>query len=431
MELLGKLRAFLPRNRFVRNVGVIFGGASLGQGIVILASPLLTRLYTPENFGVLAVYASLLGIVAVVASLRYEAAIILPERDEDAAKLLILCLGILVLMSLLVGIAVGFLGDQIVRLTKTPTLGPYLWLLPLSVLLVGIYQVFNHWAVRKRAYTHIARTRLSQGIGQTLTQTALGFFPKLGSIGLIAGQVVAQAAGSTTLATLARRDKVAFKAVRLAGLCRAAHRYRRFPMLSCGSALLNSIGLYGPALLLAAFYGPQVAGWFALSQRVVAVPLAVLGNAVGYVYDGEFAYAASHSDERLSPLFWRTVKVMSSVGLLVVVLVTLPAPWSFPIVFGREWGEAGVYVQVLSLMFLARFVSTPIAGTLDVLERQDLHLLREIARVVLMSGAVSLAWGLGEGPLVAVVLLGVAGSASYAFGAVLAWYGLVQRKDAS
>ena len=70
-------------------------------------------------------------------------------------------------------------------------------------------------------------------------------------------------------------------------------------------------------------------------------------------------------------------------------------------------------------------------GGLDVLERQDLHLLREIARVVLMSGAVSLAWGLGEGPLVAVVLLGVAGSASYAFGAVLAWYGLVQRKDAS
>jgi O-antigen/teichoic acid export membrane protein len=431
MEPLGKLRAFLPEDRFLRNVGVIIGGTSLGQGIVILTSPLLTRLYTPENFGVLAVYASLLGIVVVVASLRYEVTITLPERDEDAANLLVLSLGILVLMSLLMGIVVGFLGDQIARLTGTPTLGPYLWLLPLGVMLAGLYQVFNYWAVRERAYTHIARTRLSQGIGQTLTQIALGF-SRMGSVGLIAGQVAGQAAGSITLATLTRRkNKTSFKAVHLASVCRLAHRYRRFPILSSGTALLNSVGLFGPALLLAAFYGPQVAGWFALSQRVVGVPMTLLGKAVAQVYLGEFARAALHSDEQLSPLFWRTAKGLSIVGLLFVVLVTLPAPWLFPLVFGSEWAESGVYVQVLSLMFLLQFVVSPISATFDVLERQDLHLLREIARLTLISGSVSLPWVLGEGPLVAVVSLGVAGSVSYVFGGALAWYAIIQRKDAS
>jgi O-antigen/teichoic acid export membrane protein len=431
MDVLGKLRAFLPENRFVRNVGVIFGGTSLGQGIVILTSPLLTRLYTPGNFGVLAVYASLLGIVVVVASLRYEVAITLPERDEDAANLLVLSLGILVLMSLFMGIVVAFLGDQIARLTGTPTLGPYLWLLPLGVLIVGIYQVFNFWAVRKRAFTHIARTRLSQGIGQTLTQIALGF-SKWGSVGLIAGQVVGQAAGSTTLATLARRkDKATFKAVHLADVCRLARRYRRFPMLSSGTALLNSVGLFGPALLLAAFYGPQVAGWFALSQRVVGVPMTLLGMAVGQVYQGEFSHAARHNHEQLSSLFWRTAKGLSIVGLLFVVLVTLPAPWLFPLVFGREWVESGVYVQVLSLMFLLQFVFSPISATFDVLERQDLDLLREITRLVLMCGGISLAWVLNEGPLTAVVLLGVTGSVTYALGGALAWYAIIHRKDAS
>jgi O-antigen/teichoic acid export membrane protein len=430
MEPLGKLRAFLPEDRFLRNVGIILGGTSLGQGIVILTSPFLTRLYTPENFGVLAVYASLLGIVVVVASLRYEAAITLPERDEDAANLLVLSLGILVLMSLLMGIVVGFLGDQIARLTGTPTLGPYLWLLPLGVMLVGLYQVFNCWAVRERAYTHIARTRLSQGIGQTLTQIALGF-SRMGSVGLIAGQVAGQAAGSITLATLTRRkNKTSFKAVHLASVCRLAHRYRRFPMVSSGTALLNSVALFGPALLLAAFYGPQVAGWFALSQRVVGVPMTLLGKAVAQVYLGEFARAAIHSDEQLSPLFWRTTKGLSIVGLLFVVLVTLPAPWLFPLVFGSEWAQSGVYVQVLSLMFLLQFVVSPISATFDVLERQDLHFLREIARLTLTSGAVSLPWVLGEGALVAVVSLGVAGSVSYAFGGALAWYAIIQRKDA-
>lgn len=106
--LLVRLERWLPRGSFVRNVAVLAGGTAAGQAIVVLASPVLTRLYTPEDFGVLAVYASLLCVLSTVATLRYELAIPLPKRDEDAAALVVLCLVIVLGMSLLVAMGFGF-----------------------------------------------------------------------------------------------------------------------------------------------------------------------------------------------------------------------------------------------------------------------------------------------------------------------------------
>ncbi len=139
---LARLKSLLPKSSFARNVAVIAGGTAAGQSIVVLASPIITRLYTPEEFGVLAVYTSFLGILSVLASLRYELAIPLPEKDRDAASLLVLSLGIVVFMSLFIGVGIWILGDYIIHWFNTPALHAYLWLLPLGVLMTGVYQVF-------------------------------------------------------------------------------------------------------------------------------------------------------------------------------------------------------------------------------------------------------------------------------------------------
>ena len=187
------VRVTLPRGRLARSVAVLAGGTALGQAITVLASPILTRLYAPEDFGVLAVYSSILGILSVIASWRYELAIPLPEQDEDAVNLVALSLGIVVLMSMVVGLGAWLLGEHVVQWLNAPGLQPYLWLLPVGTLLVGSYQIFNYWAVRKQAFGAIARTKLYQGLGAALTQVASGFL-KSGPLGLIVGQIVGQSA---------------------------------------------------------------------------------------------------------------------------------------------------------------------------------------------------------------------------------------------
>jgi O-antigen/teichoic acid export membrane protein len=422
--LINKLKTLLPTGKFARSVTVLAGGTAIGQGLVVLASPLLTRLYSPNDFGVLAVYISILGILAVIASLRYEMSIPLPENDEAAANLLILCLTIVLGISLLTLFGVWFLNDQIVAWTKVTALRQYLWLLPVSILGVGSYQIFNYWAIRKQAFSQIARTKLNQSLALVITQVSFGVLG-LGAIGLLLGQLLGNVTGTTTLASLAwQNTRKALKTVSLTSVFHVANRYKRFPLLSSGSALLDSLGSQLPTLFLSALYAPQVAGLLALGQRVVGLPAHLVGSSVAQVYLGESARMAQDSPEKLSRLFWRTLKGQLVIGLPLILLLALPAPWTFPLVFGKDWTEAGLYVQVLSPMFLLAFVSSPLGVTLDVLERQDLHILREITKVFLVIGAMLLSKTIDNEPLTAISLLGIASSIAYIFNLVLVWYAI-------
>lgn len=407
------LKRIWSTEQFTRNVAVLVGGTALGQALVVLVSPLLTRLYTPEDFGILAIYVALLSILGVVASLAYEVAIPLPKDDEIAANVLALALAIVLALSVVVGLGVWLGGDQLTRLVNTPALKAYLWLLPLSLLGVGAYQVFNRWAMRTGAFTQIARTRLNQSIGMTVTQLGLGWV-QAGSLGLILGDVIGRASGTGTLATLAWwQHGAALRRASLAGMWQVAVRYRRFPLFSSGGFLLNSFGLQLPLLLLASFYQPQIVGWLALAQRVMGIPLGLITAAVSQVYVSEAARMMHTAPERLPRLLAKVVGGMFLITCPYVALVALIAPALFPVVFGSEWAEAGVYVRILAVMFVCDGIATPTGGTLGVLERQDLHLLREITRVGLLSGVVFLAGTMGLGPVASIALFSAAGSIIY------------------
>lgn len=409
--LVNGVRAFFLRTSrdrgFVRNVAVLAGGAALGQGLAVLASPLLTRLYTPVSFGVLAAYTSIFSILVVVASLRYEQAIPLPEDDETAANLLVLSLGIVLGVSALAGLAVWLGGEQIARWANTPALRPYLWLLPLGLLGAGVYLVFNYWAVRKQAFGRIAQTKLSQSVGMVVTQVGLGLL-KLDPAGLLVGDVVGRVSGSGSLTVLSwRQDGGLLKRVSARGLRRAASRYRRFPLLSSGSVLLNTAGLQLPPLLMVAFYGPQIGGWFALGQRVIGVPMALVGQAVAQVYLREASRLALESSGTLYRLFFKTAQRLLLVGGVPIAVLAAIGPWLFALVFGENWHEAGMYVQLLTAMFVAQFVVVPLSPTLNVLERQDLQLVWDAARLVLVVGGLALAWALDCSAWTAVMVYGL------------------------
>lgn len=392
---LQALRRFIPRGRFGRSVAVLAGGTASGQAIVALASPIITRLYTPEDLGFLAVFSSILAMVSVLAALRYELAIPLPQDDADAAALVALSLGVIVAVSLLIGVGVQLLGGYVADWAKSPALRQHLWLLPVGVGLVGLYQVLSYWAVRRQAFGRIARTKFYQGLGASSTQILLGL-AAVGPAGLLLGQVVGQGAGGTTLAVEAWREgREHLRTMSPEALRRVAWRYRRFPQLSSFSGLLNSAGLQLPALLLASFYGPLVAGWFLLGQRVVGIPMALLGQAVAQVYLGTASRLVQEDRARLRLVFAKTAGRLLVLGVIPMGILGVAGPWLFSRVFGIEWVEAGLYVQLLAGAFLLQFVVTPLSQTLNITERQDLQLAWDLGRLVLVLGALLGTWQLG------------------------------------
>lgn len=424
INLKERLLTFLPKSRFVRGVGMLAGGSALAQGLAVLVSPIITRLYSPEEFGVFALYVSILSMLAVPSSLCYQFAIPLPEEDDRAANLLALSLTVNVAFSLLISLIVWIWHSWIAELANAPELISVLWIIPFGLLGIGIYQSLNYWVMRRQTYIRILQTKWRQSLAMVLVQIGSGLF-NIGTLGLVLGDVAGKVSGTGNLAVTSwKEDKEVFRNVSLRGMGSVAYRYRRFPLLSSWSAVLNSIGLQIPVLFLTAYHSTAVVGWYALSNRVLGLPLNIISGAVGQVQMAESAKFVRDSPEQLQRLFWRTLKTVLMIGMPLVGLTALVAPWLFSFVFGYEWKEAGIYLQILCPMFLLDLAANSIGGSIDVLERQDLHAIREISRIVIMFVGVGLAIFFSYSPLVSIICLSIAGTFGYLIHLGLSWWAI-------
>lgn len=356
----------LPKNAFARGVSVLVGGTVGAQALMVLASPLLTRLYTPEDFGLLAVYASVLSLFTVIASLRYELAIPLPDKDSEAAHLAILSLLIVGLITAISALVILIGGESLAQLINTPSMVNYLWLIPVGVFAIGCYQVFNYWAIRNKSFGIIAKTKISQIIATLIVQLS-GF--KLGVLALMLGQTGGQAVGVMALARPALNSPH-FKVWKWRDLKKVAARYRSFPIFSTWGGFLNTASMQLPPLLFAIFFSAGVAGLYALAHRVLAMPMSLVGSAVANVFFSNAAEA--YREDRLAPLFESVYAKLASIIMPVMLVLMIDAPRLFAFVFGENWQEAGELARWMAPWLAVVFIASPLSVLFEILEKQKL-----------------------------------------------------------
>lgn len=393
---------------------MLVGGTAGAQLLAVLAAPLLTRLYTPEDFGLLAVYASLLGLIAVIASLRYELAIPLPEDDSEAANVAALSLILVGINTVLVGILTVLLRQPISNALGVPQLGPYLWMLPLGVLAGGVYNVFNYWAVRTKCFSTIAGTRIVQSLSMLGIQLAAF---ELGGVALVFGQFVGQGAGTIKLALNAFATDL-FKKVTLSGVKNAAKRYKQLPIFSTWEALANTAGTQLPPLLFSMVFGPASAGLYSLANRVLTLPMSLIGGAVGQVFFSNAAEA--HRNGQLASLVVQLHSKLAHIGLPPALILMLLGPDIFSYAFGEGWREAGEFARWMAPWLYLVFVTSPLSTLFAVVEK----LKQNFVFQVLFFGARLLAIGSGIwiGNLSITVIIFSATSAVFYLG-FLFWIG--------
>ncbi|GGH32194.1 lipopolysaccharide biosynthesis protein [Paenibacillus segetis] len=406
---------------FFRNVVVLARGTVISQILILLTLPLITRFYNPSEYGVYSMYTSIISIMLMLVSFSYENAITLPREDRVASSILSLSLRICVFVSLLGGIGVYFLANPLSVWTNEPDIKEYFAFFFFSLLFGGIYQILNAWSIRKKYFKQISRTKYTQSISLVSSQLIFSGIG-MGPLGLIIGDVIGRLGGLIPQWRLWRKDidKQSIKVTR-EEIKESAYRYRRFPMFSTASNLLNSLGIYLPTILLAAFYGPQVAGWFALGQRILGSPMTLITTSVMSVYLSESSQYMLHSPHKMYPLFIKTARNVFLIGVAIVLVMVFIAPSTFSFLFGNEWEKSGQFVRILGFMYLSQFVANSVGTTIDVMERQDLHLYREIIRTTIVLGAILLAKYTGQDAVTAVMYFSTAATLGYIIHFGMSW----------
>jgi O-antigen/teichoic acid export membrane protein len=395
----------------MRGIASIVTGSIAGQGLVILSYPLLTRLYSPAELGLLTVFTSVVGMVGVISAACLEPAIPIPPDDGDAADVAWAALAAVAGMTILTAV-VGFLvAEPLAELLGVPSLAQYWWLVAATVFVLGAYMVLSEWMVRDRTYGALGRRNLFQGLGQVATQVGLGL-AGVRPLGLLLGLGVGRALAMGGL--VSRGGLLRQRRPTLAGLRAAVRRFRRFPLLAAPSALVNSAGLEMPLLLVSALYGDVRAGLLGLTIRVFSGPTAIIGQAVSQVYTGETGAALRSPTGELGRLLRGAVRRLLLLGAGPALLLVVAGPWMFGLIFGPTWTEGGEYARFLAVAYLAQFAVTPVSSTLFLLERQGQELVWGCLRLLLTAGGVAACGLLGEPVQIAIVVLAVGHVVSYA-----------------
>jgi O-antigen/teichoic acid export membrane protein len=397
-----------------RGVVTILSGTAVGQGMALVAAPLLSRLFDPRDFGIFAIISALAVTAGTVAALRFELAIPLPEAEQHAQSLTAIALGTSLLTGAIGAAAIAIFGDHIASAFNQPDLMPWLWFAPITATVMGGYLTLNQLAIRHQRYGAVGRRNLLQSVTLVLAQLGLGG-AGVRPGGLVIGFGLGQFAGFLSLFPGASLRGATARAGRSRANLRAvARRYRRFPLYLGPAGLLNALGLQLPLLLIAYWYGSEIAGWLGMTQRVLALPVTLIGTAVSQVYLSELARAVRSDGARTRALFRKASLALAATGTVVAAVLLVLGPWLFALVFGNEWATSGHYARALALGLGAQFVAAPLSQTMIAMERQRLQLGWDIARVLSTFVVVGLAVHLELSALTAVWAVGTLSATMYA-----------------
>lgn len=373
------LSRLLPKSAYARNIITLMTGTGLAQAIPIAASPLLTRLYSPGEFGVFALFTALVTVMVVWVTGRYELAILLPKLDRDAIHIVVLAIFLSFFISLLLSVAFFFYGKDIANLFDAPELEYWLFLIPVSSCLMGIYQSLNYWSNRKGQYKRLAISRTIQSAGISAVQLGNGYWLGSTAGGLIGGRIIGQSLAVAVLgSSIWREDKSLLLRVKVRRVIQLAKKYKDFPRFLVFAHTLNSASFQMPVMLLSVFFGASSAGFYTLTQQVLSAPMILIAGALGDVFRQEASQTYIHQGS-CQAIYEKTFKKLFLISLLPFLVFFIVAPDLFSFVFGEQWRIAGKYAQILTPMFFLQFITSPLSVMFMIAEKQRLDLLWQSA----------------------------------------------------
>ncbi len=361
-----RIRAY-RNSEFLKNSLITVSGTVAAQFIVLLAQPILRRMYSAEDFGLMSVFLSLVGIPVVVAGLRYELAVMLPRSQKEADNLTAATFFIHLFFSLAVGVGVWLFADVLLMQLNVgerfrswlPAVGP-------AIFFYANFTLMNQWLVRRKHFGAVNWLKLTRRSSETVAQIVFRGFTQFPGLlwGELAGRLLFNGLGIYFLI----RNGFSFRFLRMKSALRLLKEYSRFPKYSFLPTLLNSAGLLLPPILFNRLFGTEQTGYFDLTLQVLAVPVMFVVNSLGTVINQQLA-EAYRNRESVKNKVYRIMKNLLAPALLFVIFFMLFSPYLFGVLFGAAYSVSGDFARVLAIAFGFRILVFPFTVVFAALDR--------------------------------------------------------------
>lgn len=344
------------KSDFTRNVATLFMGTAIAQAIPVLFSPVFTRIYEPEQYGIFALFFTITNVCGVIATGRYEMAIILPKEEEDADRLQRLCYLIAFTLAGLLLLLVVVFEDFFVDYLSIGGFGPWLYVIPLQVFLMGVVQAISARMNRQKKFRQMSTLKITQNGSNVIIALLLGI-SKI-SNGLVIGHIGGFAVAALLfIRRIGTRTTDSFRT-----MWRLAVRYHHFILYNAPTALLNTVASSMPLFFISGIAPKAEVGFYGLVERVINAPIGLVSYAVSQVLMEDVA--TRHREGRpVTPVLYQLLRNLFLVGVVPFTALFFFAEEIFAFVFGAEWERAGEYASILSIAFFMRFLVSPLSVT--------------------------------------------------------------------
>jgi O-antigen/teichoic acid export membrane protein len=365
------------RSEFLRNVFTLATGTAIAQFIPILAAPILSRLFSPADYGLMALYSSVAGLLAIGATGMYAPAIILAKDNREAANLLALAVNISLIFGLFTILVVVVFHQALLTALHNPEISPWLYVMPISVFLSGLLQGLTNWSNRKQQYKRLATNRVAGSVIGTGVQVTAGM-AQAGGGGLIVGLLSGIGVSAALLGGQTwREDRTNLKEATPVGMRLVARAYRRFPIYVLPTEFINVATNQVPVFVLNSLANAASVGLYGMTQRVLGLPSTLIASSITDVFK-QRAASDYLKYGNCRDIYVKTFKLLTALAIVPFGLLFLFGPELFGFVFGERWAPAGEYARFMSIMFGIGFVASPLSYVYFIAGKQREDLLLHV-----------------------------------------------------
>tara|TARA_Y100001958_G_C21238545_1_gene565611 strand:+ start:764 stop:2017 length:1254 start_codon:yes stop_codon:yes gene_type:complete len=356
----------LIKNTILKNILTLSFGTALAQSINVLVSPLITRIYSPSDFGIFSIFISVVSILTIIINGRYELAILLPKKNEKAFLIFKLCLKICFYISFFILFLTLLFSNYFANILKVANSKSIIFLIPLSLFCAGFYQPLTYLLNRFKMYTAIAKTQLLQASSKGAFQILFGFFFNIKN-GLVIGHLIGQILSLVYIKQTLKKEKPLnfSKKNRISSVAKS---YKKFPLYSAPGGLLNTIANEMPLFFILNFFGSSVVGAYGLAIRILNIPLSLISNSMYQVLFREISALDRKNPDLLKKFITKNFFILFLSTLPLVFIIFFLGEPLFNFIFGKEWSLSGQFSSLLIFSVAIKFIIYPLDGVLS-LER--------------------------------------------------------------
>lgn len=351
-----QLKKLFLKSEFTKNTFVLVLGTVLAQAIPLILHPFLRRIYSAEDFGAMAVFLSIFSMVTIVSALRYEATIVLPKHNNEAANILSLTFIINLIFNVIILLVIVLFKDNIVELIGLPIkYANYLYFLPVTSFLYSLYQSINYWLIRQKAFKASSINKIVRRGVEGCLQLVMGLFKMPG--GLFVGDFFGNFSNVLSGIRQISKNNFSLKVVSKRKMGFVLKKYIDYPKFNVIPTLLSSAAGLLPFLFINKFYSTEIVGYLDLSRMVLSIPLIFISATIAQVLFQQIT-EKKHDSLSIKKDLFNISYLLLGIIILEFVVLFLFGDDLFSLIFGETYTISSTFSKILIFSFSLNFISS-------------------------------------------------------------------------